>query len=80
MDKRVKKTGGPHLLVAIRDSDIRSDVDGMGRTPGKFKSGDPKWLPGGYSRILTNVGKDPARFVTAESLSGTIYARGITRS
>jgi quercetin dioxygenase-like cupin family protein len=58
--------GGPHLLVAISDLDIRSDVNGMGPMPGKFKSGDVKWLPGGYTHTLTNVGKSPARFVTVE--------------
>ena len=57
---------GPHLLVAITDLDIRSDVEGMGPMPGKFKSGDVKWLPGGYTHTLTNVGKRPARFVTVE--------------
>jgi hypothetical protein len=36
MVERLKKTGGLHLLVAIRDFDIRSDVmrgdvDGMGQ-------------------------------------------------
>jgi len=34
--------------------------------PGKFKSGDIKWLPGGYTHTLTNVGQSPARFVTVE--------------
>ena len=57
---------GPHLLVAISDLDIRSDVDGMGPMPGKFKSGDVKWLPGGYTHTLTNVGTSPAKFVTVE--------------
>ena len=57
---------GPHLLVAISDLDLRSDVDGMGPLPGKFKSGNPKWLPGGYTHTLTNVGKSGARFVTVE--------------
>jgi quercetin dioxygenase-like cupin family protein len=57
---------GPHLLVAVSDLDIRSDVDGMGPMPGKFKSGDVKWLPGGYTHTLTNVGKAAARFVTVE--------------
>ena len=56
----------PHLLVAVTDLDIRSDVDGMGPMPGKFKSGEVKWLPGGYTHTLTNVGKSPARFVTVE--------------
>ena len=57
---------GPHLLIAITDLDVRSDVEGMGPMPGKFKSGDVKWLPGGYTHALTNVGKSPARFVTVE--------------
>jgi quercetin dioxygenase-like cupin family protein len=57
---------GPHLLVAVSDLDLRSDVEGMGPMPGKFKSGDVKWLPGGYTHTLTNVGKSPARFVTVE--------------
>jgi len=57
---------GPHLLIAITDLDIRSDVEGMGPMPGKFKSGDVKWLPGGYTHTLTNVGNSPARLVTVE--------------
>lgn len=57
---------GPHLMVAVSDLDVRSDVDGMGPMPGTFKSGDVKWLPGGYTHTLTNVGKSPARFVTVE--------------
>jgi len=57
---------GPHLLVAVSDLDIRSDVDGMGPMPGQFRSGAVKWLPGGYTHTLTNVGKSLARFVTVE--------------
>jgi TonB family protein len=57
---------GPHLLVAISDLDLRSDVDRMGPMPGKFKSGDIKWLPGGYTHTLTNTGTAVARFVTVE--------------
>ncbi|MBI3645991.1 MAG: hypothetical protein HY233_08525, partial [Acidobacteriales bacterium] len=57
---------GPHLLVAVSDLEVRSDVDGMGPMPGQFKSGDVKWLPGGYTHTLTNVGKNPAKFVTVE--------------
>jgi quercetin dioxygenase-like cupin family protein len=57
---------GPHLLVAVGDLDLRSDVDGMGPMPGNFKPGDVKWLPGGYTHTLTNVGKSPAEFVTVE--------------
>ena len=57
---------GPHLLVAVTDLEIRSDVEGQGPMPGKFKSGDVKWLPGGYTHTLTNTGKNPVRFVTVE--------------
>jgi len=57
---------GPHLLVAVSDLEIRSDVAGQGPMPGHFKSGDTKWLPGGYTHTLTNTGKQPARFITLE--------------
>jgi quercetin dioxygenase-like cupin family protein len=57
---------GPHLLVAVSDLEIRSDVEGQGPMPGHFKSGDAKWLPGGYSHSIINVGAHPAKFVTLE--------------
>jgi len=57
---------GPHLMVAISDLDLRSDVEGMGPMPGKFKAGDIKWLPGGYTHTLTNTGDHAARLVTVE--------------
>jgi quercetin dioxygenase-like cupin family protein len=57
---------GPHLLVAVTDLEIRSDVEGMGPMPGHFKSGDSKWLPGNYSHTITNTGTKPAKFVTLE--------------
>jgi hypothetical protein len=40
---------GSHILVAVSDLEIRSDVVVMGPMPGHFKSGDVKWLPGGYT-------------------------------
>jgi oxalate decarboxylase/phosphoglucose isomerase-like protein (cupin superfamily) len=45
---------------------LRSDVEGGGPMPRKFKAGDIKWVPGGYTHTVTNVGKSPARFVTLE--------------
>ncbi len=57
---------GPHLLVAITDLEVRSDVQGQGPMPGHFKAGQSKWLPGGYTHTLTNVGQHPAKFVTLE--------------
>ena len=57
---------GPHLMVAVSDLDLRSDVDGQGAMPGHFKSGDVKWLPGGYTHTLTNTGKQQAKLITLE--------------
>ena len=57
---------GPHLLVALTDLEVRSDVVGKGPAPGHVKSGEVKWVPGGYTHTLTNVGKSEARFVTLE--------------
>jgi len=57
---------GPHLLVAVSDLQLRSDVEGKGPTPGNFNAGDVKWVPGGYTHTLTNTSKNPAKFVTLE--------------
>jgi len=57
---------GPHLMVAVTDLDVRSDVEGQAPMPGHFKSGHVKWLPGGYTHTLTNTGKQEAKFVTLE--------------
>jgi quercetin dioxygenase-like cupin family protein len=57
---------GPHLLVAVTDLDLRSDVEGQGPMLGHFKSGDTKWLPSSYSHSLTNTGQHLAKFVTLE--------------
>ena len=57
---------GAHLMVAVSDLDLSSDVEGQGPMLGKFQTGEIKWLPGGYTHTVTNVGKSPARFVTVE--------------
>ncbi len=57
---------GPHLVVAVTDLDVRSDVEGQGPMAGHLKSADVKWLPGGYTHTLTNTGKQQAKFVTLE--------------
>jgi quercetin dioxygenase-like cupin family protein len=63
---------GPHLLVAVSDLEMRSDVKSdtangpQGPMSGHFKSGDSKWLPGGYSHTIANTGSRPAKFVTLE--------------
>jgi quercetin dioxygenase-like cupin family protein len=63
---------GPHLLVAVTDLDVRSDVHSddkkgpQGPMPGHFKAGDSKWLPGNYAHTITNTGSKLAKFVTLE--------------
>jgi quercetin dioxygenase-like cupin family protein len=57
---------GPHLVVAVSDLALRSDVEGQSPMAATVKSGDIKWVPGGYTHTLTNTGKDRARFVTVE--------------
>lgn len=57
---------GPHLVVAVSDFELRSDVEGRGPVSSSFKAGDVKWLPGGFTHTLTNTGKGRARLVTVE--------------
>ncbi len=57
---------GPHLVVAVSDLDLRSDIEGRSPMPSQLKSGESRWVPGGYTHMLTNVGKQPAKFVTVE--------------
>lgn len=57
---------GPHLIVAVTDLDLRSDIEGRGPTPSQLKAGDVRWVPGNYTHTLTNIGKQSAKFVTVE--------------
>ena len=57
---------GPHLVVAVSDLELRSDIEGKGPVTSNLKAGDVKWIPGGFTHTLTNVGKSPARLVTVE--------------
>jgi quercetin dioxygenase-like cupin family protein len=57
---------GPHLVVSLTDYELRSDVVGKGRKTMQPKRGDVSWVPGGYTHVLTNSGKQPARFITME--------------
>jgi quercetin dioxygenase-like cupin family protein len=61
---------GPHLMVAANDLELSSDVEGRGSMPAHFKSGDVKWLPGGYTHTLTNTGKSAAKLVIVEFADG----------
>jgi beta-alanine degradation protein BauB len=57
---------GPHLVVAVSDLDMRSDVEGKGPSTQQLKAGDIAWVEGGYTHALTNVGQQEAMFVTLE--------------
>jgi mannose-6-phosphate isomerase-like protein (cupin superfamily) len=57
---------GPHLVIAVTDVDVRSDVEGKGATSVHVKSGDVTWAPGGYTHTVTNMGKQAAKFVAVE--------------
>ena len=57
---------GPHLVVAVSDLDLRSNIEGQAPTSTKIQAGDIKWLTGGYTHTVTNVGKSPARIVIVE--------------
>ena len=57
---------GPHLVVALTDLELRSDVEGKSATTRQLKAGDVGWSPGGFTHTVTNVGKQQAKFVTLD--------------
>ena len=54
------------LLIALTDLVLRSDVVGKGTSNLEMKSGDVKWMEGGFTHTVTNVGQGPAKMVTLE--------------
>ncbi len=57
---------GPHLVVAVTDLDLRSEVEGGGSAVRQLQAGDIAWVKGGFTHTLTNVGTKDARFITVE--------------
>jgi len=57
---------GPHLVVALTDLEFRNDVVGKPPTNVELKAGDVKWVEGGFTHTITNVGRGNAKFVTVE--------------
>jgi hypothetical protein len=57
---------GPHLVVAVSDLELRSDVVGQGASTKQLKAGDIAWVKGGFTHTLTNVGRQEAKFITLE--------------
>jgi quercetin dioxygenase-like cupin family protein len=57
---------GPHVVVAITDLDLRSDVEGQGPSQIQMKAGEAIWVKGGTTHSLTNTGKQNARLISLE--------------
>lgn len=57
---------GPHLVIAVTDLDLRNDVVGKSASKVELKAGDVKWVPGGFTHTLMNMGKRQAKFITLE--------------
>jgi len=55
-----------HLVIAVTDADLESDVAGRGNSQIHQRAGDVAWVPGGFTHSLRNVGKSPARYVALE--------------
>jgi quercetin dioxygenase-like cupin family protein len=54
------------LMVAVSDLLLRNDVAGKGASNVEMKSGDVKWIDGGFVHTVTNVGDGPAKYVALE--------------
>lgn len=57
---------GPHLVIAVTDLDLRSDVEGKAPSPIQIKAGDVAWVKGGFTHTVTNVGQQNAKVITLE--------------
>jgi quercetin dioxygenase-like cupin family protein len=57
---------GSQLLIAVTDLELRKEVGGKGASNLEMKSGDVKWIEGGFTETVTNVGGGEAKMVTLE--------------
>jgi quercetin dioxygenase-like cupin family protein len=57
---------GPHVVIAITDLNLRSDIEGKGSTNVQLKAGEAAWVKGNVTHTVTNVGSQNARLVTLE--------------
>ena len=57
---------GPHLVVAVTDLNLRSDVEGKAPSSVQLKAGDIAWVKGGFTHTLINVGQQNAKLITLE--------------
>jgi quercetin dioxygenase-like cupin family protein len=57
---------GPHLIVAVTDLELRSDIEGSAPAQIQIKAGDVDWINGDTTHALTNIGKQDAKLITIE--------------
>lgn len=57
---------GPHLVVAVTDFSLRSEVEGQAAMTHDFKAGEVAWIPGGITHTVTNLAPGEARLITLE--------------
>jgi len=57
---------GPHLVVAVTDLSLRSEVEGEAATSRELKAGDVAWVPAGITHTVTNAASTDARLITLE--------------
>jgi quercetin dioxygenase-like cupin family protein len=57
---------GPHVVIAITDLNLRTDIEGGGSRTVQLKAGEAAWANGNVTHTVTNVGSQNARLVTLE--------------
>ena len=57
---------GDHLVVAVSDLELKNEVQGKPEETLRMKSGEVRWVKGGFTHSLTNMGKRPAWWVSFE--------------
>jgi quercetin dioxygenase-like cupin family protein len=57
---------GPHLVVAVTDIDLEGTAPGKPTAHLQLKSGDIRWVEGGITHTVTNVGKQEAKLISVE--------------
>jgi len=55
-----------HLVVAVNDLELKNEVQGKPPETVRMKAGEVRWVKGGITHALTNLGKQPAWFVSFE--------------
>lgn len=57
---------GPHLVVALTDLALRSEIEGREPSTREIPAGGVAWVPGGIEHTVTNAASAEARFVAFE--------------